>query len=97
MASRLIQVDDFDLVIFGATGDLARRKILPGLFRRHAGGQFPEGARIIAAARAEMDDAAFRADIRAAIAEFDPDRAEDPEKMLDQLIRDFTNNIREAE
>ena len=25
------------------------------------------------------------------------DRAEDPEKMLDQLIRDFTNNIREAE
>ena len=87
MASRLIQVDDFDLVIFGATGDLARRKILPGLFRRHAGGQFPEGARIIAAARAEMDDAAFRADIRAAIAEFDPDRAEDPELpgFLDRL------------
>ncbi|WP_028463804.1 PspA/IM30 family protein [Nesterenkonia alba] len=25
------------------------------------------------------------------------DRAEDPEKMLDQMIRDFTNNIREAE
>ncbi|MBL7405996.1 hypothetical protein INQ30_27155, partial [Escherichia coli] len=34
MVSRVIPVDDFDLVIFGATGDLAQRKILPGLFRR---------------------------------------------------------------
>ncbi len=31
MVSRVIPVDDFDLVIFGGTGDLARRKILPGL------------------------------------------------------------------
>ena len=53
MVSRLIQVEDFDLVIFGATGDLARRKILPGLFRRHAAGQFPQGARIIGAARTD--------------------------------------------
>ena len=34
MVSRVIPVDTFDLVIFGGTGDLARRKILPGLFRR---------------------------------------------------------------
>ena len=34
MVSRVIPVDPFDLVIFGGTGDLARRKILPGLFRR---------------------------------------------------------------
>ena len=34
MVSRVIPVDVFDLVIFGATGDLARRKILPGLYRR---------------------------------------------------------------
>ena len=31
MVVRVIPVDDLDLVIFGATGDLARRKILPGL------------------------------------------------------------------
>lgn len=31
MVSRVIPVEVFDLVIFGATGDLARRKILPGL------------------------------------------------------------------
>ena len=31
MVSRVIPVDPFDLVIFGGTGDLARRKILPAL------------------------------------------------------------------
>lgn len=87
MASRLIQVDDFDLVIFGATGDLARRKILPALFRRHAAGQFPPEARIIGAARTHMDDAAFRDEVAAAIAEFDPPRAQSPELpgFLDRL------------
>lgn len=87
MASRLIKVDDFDLVIFGATGDLARRKLLPALFRRHAAGQLPDAARIIGSARSDMDDAAFRADISEAIAEFDPARADSPELpgFLDRL------------
>ena len=40
MVSRVIPVDPFDLVIFGGTGDLARRKILPGLYRRVA--PFPD-------------------------------------------------------
>ena len=42
MVSRVIPVEVFDLVIFGATGDLARRKILPGLYRRYLAGQIPE-------------------------------------------------------
>ena len=70
MVSRVIPVEDFDLVIFGGTGDLARRKILPGLFRRFLGGQMPETARIIGAARSEMDDAGFRVLVAEAIAEF---------------------------
>ena len=70
MVSRVIPVDSFDLVIFGGTGDLAKRKILPSLFRRFIGGQIPDDARIIGAARAEMDDAGFRALAEAAIAEF---------------------------
>ena len=52
MVSRVIPVETFDLVIFGGTGDLARRKILPGLFRRFLAGQMPAGSRIIGAARA---------------------------------------------
>ncbi|SCX98241.1 glucose-6-phosphate dehydrogenase [Paracoccus tibetensis] len=70
MVSRVIPVDDFDLVVFGATGDLARRKILPGLYRRFTAGQIPASARIIGAARTEQDDDAFRSDARAAICEF---------------------------
>ncbi len=54
MVSRVIPVDAFDLVIFGATGDLARRKILPGLYRRFLAGQMPADSRIIGAARADM-------------------------------------------
>ncbi len=76
MVSRVIPVEDFDLVIFGATGDLARRKILPSLYRRFVAGQFPLTARIIGAARTRQDDAAFRAEAGAAIREFLPKTAD---------------------
>ncbi|WP_375257625.1 glucose-6-phosphate dehydrogenase [Citreimonas sp.] len=70
MVSRVIPVDPFDLVIFGGTGDLARRKILPGLFRRFVAGQMPDDAKIIGAARGDMDDAGYRALTEDAIREF---------------------------
>jgi len=54
MVSRVIPVDAFDLVIFGGTGDLAKRKILPGLFRRFCDGQITTESRIIGAARADL-------------------------------------------
>ncbi|MGJ8609971.1 MAG: glucose-6-phosphate dehydrogenase [Octadecabacter sp.] len=77
MVSRVIPVDEFDLVIFGGTGDLARRKILPGLFRRFLSGQMPEGSRIIGAARGDMTTDDYRQMIRDAIAEFGGDEAKD--------------------
>ncbi len=70
MVSRVIPVDTFDLTIFGGTGDLARRKILPGLYRRYRAGQMPEGSRIVGAARSDLDDAEYRDDVRAALHEF---------------------------
>ena len=60
MVSRVIPVDPFDLVIFGGTGDLARRKILPGLFRRYCAGQIEGDVRITGAARGEMDTQGYR-------------------------------------
>jgi glucose-6-phosphate 1-dehydrogenase len=60
MVSRVIPVDPFDLVIFGSTGDLAQRKILPALFRRFCAGQWPDDVQIIGAARAVFDRDAFR-------------------------------------
>ncbi|KEJ88450.1 glucose-6-phosphate dehydrogenase [Sulfitobacter donghicola] len=88
MVSRVIPVDLFDLVIFGGTGDLARRKILPGLFRRFCAGQMPAEARIIGAARSELDTKGYREMVREAIAEFGGEQAcgdEHLEKFLGQL------------
>ncbi|NBT52353.1 MAG: glucose-6-phosphate dehydrogenase, partial [Marivivens sp.] len=70
MVSRVIPVEPFDLVIFGGTGDLARRKILPGLFRRFLSGQMTPESRIIGAARSEMDADGFRQVVADAIQEF---------------------------
>lgn len=70
MVSRVIPVEPFDLVIFGGTGDLARRKILPGLFRRYCAGQIPADSQIIGAARSEHDATEFRAIVAEAIREF---------------------------
>lgn len=85
MVSRVIPVDPFDLVIFGATGDLARRKILPGLFHRFAVGQVPEDARIIGAARSDMDQQAFHTLVRESLAEFALKSAKQTD-LLDQFI-----------
>ncbi|RZV98721.1 MAG: glucose-6-phosphate dehydrogenase, partial [Rhodobacteraceae bacterium] len=76
-----IPVDPFDLVIFGGTGDLARRKILPGLFRRFTAGQMPGDARVIGAARSELDDDGFRKMISDAISEFIPKDERDPKDV----------------
>ena len=44
MAGTVVPVDPFDLVVFGATGDLAKRKLIPGLYHRFRDGQMPPGA-----------------------------------------------------
>lgn len=58
--AEFIPVGSFDIVIFGGTGDLSRRKLLPALYHRWADGQIPEDARIVGISRSELDDAAFR-------------------------------------
>lgn len=70
MVSRVIPVEPFDLVIFGGTGDLSRRKILPGLFRRYCDGQITDESRIVGAARSELSVDGFRDFVSEAIDEF---------------------------
>ncbi len=87
MVSRVIPVDPFDLVIFGGTGDLARRKILPGLYRRFLAGQMPAEARIVGAARTELDDAGYRKMVAGAIEEFGGLKAPSATKLKSFLER----------
>ncbi|HSF95782.1 MAG TPA: hypothetical protein VLA52_12215 [Thermohalobaculum sp.] len=70
MVARVVPVEPFDLVVFGATGDLARRKLIPALYHRMEDGQMPAGSQVIGAARSEMDDDGFRALAGAALDEF---------------------------
>jgi len=86
MVSQTIPVNSFDLTIFGATGDLAKRKILPGLFRRMRAGQFDAQSRIIGASRKSYDTAAFRAEIHDALKEHIK-----PENLKDTQVEAFLN------
>ena len=57
------------LLLFGATGDLAQRMLLPSLYGLHADGLLPAGLVIIGSARAELDDEGYRAFARDALDE----------------------------
>jgi glucose-6-phosphate 1-dehydrogenase len=63
---------DHVIVLFGATGDLARRKLLPGLFHLAAAGLLPERYRIVGTApsRGALSAADFRKHAHDAVAEF---------------------------
>ena len=52
--AEFIPVDPFNLVIFGGTGDLSRRKLLPALFHRFLDDQIPLNSKIVGTARSEM-------------------------------------------
>ncbi|MCD2179062.1 glucose-6-phosphate dehydrogenase [Rhizobium sp. C1] len=60
MSSQIIPVEPFDYVVFGGTGDLAERKLLPALYHRQMAGQFSEPTRIIGASRTEMTHDEYR-------------------------------------
>ncbi len=60
MTYKIIPVKTFDYFVFGATGDLAKRKLIQALFSRFIDGQIPESARIIGCSRSDFDTTSFR-------------------------------------
>ena len=72
--------DDHVIVLFGATGDLARRKLLPGLFHLHAAGLLPREYRVIGSAPASfaLTGGQFRAHAADAVEKFGLTRPDDP-------------------
>jgi glucose-6-phosphate 1-dehydrogenase len=59
----------FDLVLFGGTGDLTWRKLMPALFQAFRHGKLPPGGRILAVARDEKSDDDYRGFIKDRFAE----------------------------
>lgn len=70
--SKIIVVDPFDYVVFGGTGDLAKRKLFPALYHRELDGQLPDDARIIGVARSALTSEEFRGQVEAGLREFVP-------------------------
>ena len=70
MTSQTIPVDPFDFIVFGGTGDLAERKLLPALYHRQVAGQFSEPTQIIGASRSKLSDAEFRTFAHKALKDF---------------------------
>ena len=81
---RTIPVSDFDLIVFGATGDLSRRKLIPALYYRMVAGQIPLGSRIIGASRREMDKGSFRLLAKHALEEL-----VNPDKLSTEQMQSF--------
>jgi len=76
------------LLLFGATGDLAQRMLLPSLFGLHAEGLLPEAVRIVGTARSDFDEGGYRAAAGTALERFvDTERlpAEQVERFLSRL------------
>ena len=74
----------FDLVLFGGTGDLAWRKLLPALLQAHRHGTLPPDGRILAVARDERSDDDYRAFIKERFA-----NVEEGKRPSDKEFADF--------
>src|SRR2546427_7819016 len=70
MATSLKPPDPQIAVIFGASGDLTRRKLLPAFWHLFVEGLLPQGFAIVGYARSQMTDEEFGERARAAIKEF---------------------------
>ncbi len=74
------------MVIFGASGDLTKRKLLPALFHLEQNGLLPKQFAIVGVARRPLGDE-FAADMREGIVDFGGADTNDPK------LNDFVNNI----
>ena len=59
--------EPFTLVIFGASGDLAHRKLLPALFHLEQAGYLPEQFSVIGFSRTPLSDDAYRDSVAASL------------------------------
>jgi len=62
--------EQITMVIFGGSGDLTHRKLIPALYSLHLKGRLPSGTRIVGFAKEPFTDEEFRARLRGGVEEF---------------------------
>lgn len=82
-----IRIDDATLMIFGASGDLTERKLIPALFNLFKNGYLAENCVIVGVARRDKDDESFRNEMKAGVAE------EIPAEQIDSHWEQFAKML----
>ena len=76
------------IVIFGASGDLTARKLIPALYHLFKDKQMPPSFRVVGFARREKTDDSWRQELRAALEQFSRTKPVD-----DKVWTEFAKNI----
>jgi glucose-6-phosphate 1-dehydrogenase len=63
-------IDDCTMVIFGASGDLTKRKLMPALYNLAIARELPQRFSIVGYARTDMNDEVFRQRMREAVSQY---------------------------
>ncbi len=80
------------IVIFGASGDLTARKLIPALYHLYLGNQLPKPTRIIGFARREKTDDDWREELHGALAQFSRTKPVD-EKVWVEFAKSISYHI----
>lgn len=81
-------VEPCSIVIFGASGDLTARKLIPALYHLYGAKQLPNPVRIIGFARREKSDAEWREELKTALSQFSRTKPVD-----EKLWAEFSANV----
>jgi glucose-6-phosphate 1-dehydrogenase len=92
----VVQADSCVLVIFGASGDLTRRKLLPAIYNLAESGHLPEQFAVLGVARQALDEAVFREQMRDQVRRVEAEPLEDDkwaaiERRLHYVSGEFTD------
>lgn len=82
-------MEPITIVLFGATGDLAKRKIYPALYNLFLDKKLPKSFSLIGLGRREWSDATFQANVEQSLRDFSRRQAKDP-----ALVKEFLQAFR---
>ena len=86
------------IVIFGASGDLTSRKLIPALFNLYCKGRLPDGTRIVGVSRSEMTSQAWRDKLQGTTAQFSESGFDESKwSQFSQLVEYFPGDVNLSE
>ena len=87
------RLENFTIIIFGAGGDLASRKLFPSVYQLARWGHLPPAYRVIGVGRAGLSNEAFRSFVKDRVTELSPESIDDPGRFDEFCSRLFYVNV----